>query len=210
MGAPAPIALAVEHLGAPVIPSNEEASYVIQGMEVKLRLAVLLDDDTLRLINIFSPLVSPAACQSLDMASLSHILGDIQREIRPDKAIKDALEDASGCTLPPEVLTRDIEVYHAQGSSLVAMVRVSLDAHKQDRFNQECCNTTFSTDIEYERLLALATTVVVIDIPDGLTRGHARDPPRRLTNRLYKVYTKAAYEGWRKGQGVIVPRERIT
>jgi hypothetical protein len=126
------------------------------------------------------------------MASLSHRLGDIQREFRSDKAIEDALEDASGFILPPEVLTRDIEAYLEQGSSLVAMVRASLDAHKEDRFNQERCNTAFPTDIEYDRLLALAMTGVVIDTPAGLIRGHARDPPRRLTNRLHTVYTKAA------------------
>jgi hypothetical protein len=61
--AAAPIDIAVEH---PMAINDEtssvagsELSYVIQGMEMRLALQDMLNDDTIRLVHTFSRLVSP-------------------------------------------------------------------------------------------------------------------------------------------------------
>ena len=183
---------------------------MVQRMEVKLNLTELVQDEVLRLLHTFSLLVSPRSEPRLDLETLSRRLVEIQREFRSDRAIEDALDDAEGFVLPPEVAQRDIKAYQAHDSSLVEMIRSSLAVHKQDRFNRERCDASFARDVEYERLSALATTGVVIDTPTDLIRGHPRDNPRRLTKRLHTVYVKAAYEVWRKGQGIILPRSQLT
>ena len=112
--------------------------------------------------------------------------------------------------MPPEVLHRDIDKYREQNSSLVDMLRSSVAEHKPERFNRERCDIAFADDVEYDRLIKLATSGVVIDTPANLVRGLPQDPPRRLTKRLQTVYSKASYEVWRKGQGVILPRDQLS
>ena len=89
--------------------AGSELSYVVQGMEIRLALKDMMNDDTIRLVHTFSRLVFPRVGLALDLDSLAQRLGEIQREFRTDRAINDALEDAVGFTMPPEVLHRHID-----------------------------------------------------------------------------------------------------
>ena len=190
--------------------AGSELSYVVQGMEIRLALKDMMNDDMIRLEHTFSRLVFPRVGLALDLDSLAQKLGNIKREFRTDRAINDALEDAEGFTMPAEVLHRHIDKYREQNSSLVDMLRSSVAVHKLGRFHRERCDIAFADDVKYDRLIQLATLGVVIDTPANLVRGLPQDPPRRLTKRLQTVYSKASYEVWRKGQGVILQRDQLS
>ena len=105
----APAPFRTNPVGAPRLhPTHDEESYVIQGMEFKLGADDFVQEDVIRLLHIFSALISPQSELTLDIDSLAHRLGEIQREFKSDKAIEDALEDSAGFEMPTEVWQRDI------------------------------------------------------------------------------------------------------
>ena len=151
----APAPFRTNPVGAPrPHPTPDEESYVIQGMEFKLGADDFVQEDVIRLLHIFSALISPQSELTLDIDSLAHRLGEIQREFKSDKAIEDALEDSAGFEMPTEVWQRDTEAYHMQGSSLIDMIGRSLATHTPDRFNHALSMIVSS---RWPRLVSLST-----------------------------------------------------
>ncbi len=83
--------------------AGSELSYVIQGMEMRLALKDMLNDDTIRLVHTFSRLVSPRVGLALDLDTLAQRLGEIQREIRTDIQSRYRVP-SHGCGQEPRLL----------------------------------------------------------------------------------------------------------
>ena len=98
--ASAPIDIAVEHPMAINVATysveGSESSYVVQGMEIRLALKDMMNDDTIRLVHTFSCLVFPRVGLALDLDSLAKRLGEIQWEFCTDIQSRDRVP-SHGC-----------------------------------------------------------------------------------------------------------------